>query len=226
MKKFILLILLCLILTGCKAKYTLNINEDLSVEETMVGLEDEEFYKKYYNSSKDRVIEFSTIFYQDYLKKYNYEKEKVVEGEYTGQKVSTKFDTLENYFSSSEAYKQFYKEWKHDIKDGIVTIELKDKLEKNGNCYDRYIIDECDVSVILPFKVIEHNADNYDKATNTYTWKIDIDEPKDIYIEFDTNLLKKDSFMYIVYIIIGALIIAAVAFLTIYFKKNKEANKF
>ena len=226
MKKFSLLILLCLILTGCKATNVLNINEDLSVEESIVGLEDEEFYKKYYNSSKDRVIEFSTVFYEDYLKKYDYKKEKIVEDDYTGQKVSTKFDTLENYFSSSEAYKQFYNEWKHEIKDGIVTIELKDKLEKNGNCYDRYIIDECDVSVILPFKVIGHNADKYDKTTNTYTWNINIDEPKDIYIEFDTNLLKKESTMYIIYIIGALLIIAAITFIIIYFKKNKEANKF
>lgn len=226
MKKIFILCVLSLLLFGCKAEYSIKINEDLSVDETIIGLEDEEFYSKYYKSTKDRVIDIVTIRNEEYLKKFNYTKEKVVEGVYTGAKATTTFSDLQSYFNSSEAYKQFYSEWKHSIENGIVTIELKDKFEKNGNCLDRYIIDNCDVSISLPFKVVKNNADNYDKNTNTYTWYIDIDEPKDIYIKFDTTKVAKDM-SYITYIGIGSIFIVAVFILIkVYINKSEKANKF
>ena len=58
MKKNALLIMILLFLVGCEARYNITINEDLTVDESIVGLENNEFYERYYNSSKERVINF------------------------------------------------------------------------------------------------------------------------------------------------------------------------
>ena len=71
MKKKIILILLLFLCFGCKAKYNILINPDLSVEENIIGLENEEFYERYYKSTKERVINFVVYTVNDYLEENN-----------------------------------------------------------------------------------------------------------------------------------------------------------
>ena len=226
MKK-IILVLVCLFCIGCEAKYNLIINEDLSVNETMTGLETESFYNQYPRSTKERVIDFMSETNDEYLNEEGYLKEIVTEDSLTGAAFSKKFSSIEEYFEKSQAYTQFYDDWEHTIKNGIVTISLKDQLLRNEDSIERYVIDECNVSITLPFKVKKSNADEIDEETNTYIWNLNDSEGKDIYIKFDTT--KKSSYKenndYIVYII--GIIFVAVVFVLAYtiYTNNKKNNE-
>lgn len=225
MKKKIILIFICLFCIGCEAKYELHINKDLSVTENMIGLENDTFYDNYYNSTKERVISFMTETKDEHLNEVGYTKEIVTENDLTGAKVSKKFSTLEEYFEKSQAYTQFYEEWKHTVKNGIVTISLKNQLLRNEDSIERYVIDNCYVSITLPFKVKKSNADNVDNKTNTYSWKLNDHEAKDIYIKFDIN--KEASYKqvnYIPYIIVSCVFICVFIIVYVFYKKYKLNN--
>ena len=183
MKKLILIVI-CLFCIGCEARYELTINGDLSVTEKMTGLETDTFYNQYPKSTKERVIGFMTETSDEYLNEVGYIKEIVTEDNLTGAMVSKDFSSLEEYFEKSQAYTQFYDKWEHNIKNGVVTLSLKNQLLRNEDSIERYVIDNCDVSITLPFKVNKNNADLIDESTNTYIWKLNDSEGKDIYIQF------------------------------------------
>lgn len=225
MKKIIILVFMCLFCVGCQAKYQITINDDLTVNEDITGLEDESFYDNYYKSTKERVISFMTETKDEYLNEIGYSKQIVSYGDLTGALFSHKFSSIEEYFEKSEAYTQFYDKWHHEIKDGVVTISLENQLLRNEDSIERYVIDECEVSITLPFKVKKSNADSVNKNTNTYTWNLTDDESKDIYIKFDTNKIatNKEN-KYIDYLIIGVIFIVIGFVITVIYKKSKLNN--
>ena len=226
MKKIITLIFLCLFCIGCEAKYELVINEDLTVEESITGLEDNEFYGQYYKSTKERVVGFLTETVDDYLNEIGYLKTFVDYGDLAGALVNKKFSSIDEYFEKSESYTQFYDDWDYTIKNGVVTISLKDQLLRNEDSIDRYVIDTCDVSITLPFKVKKSNANHIDKKTNTYTWNLDDETAQDIYIKFDTTKKANyDNSNYLSYAIIIIVLIAITALIYYIYDKNKLSNE-
>lgn len=226
MKKLIILIVLSFFCFGCEARYQLTINEDLSVEEEIVGLETESFYENYPKSTKARVIDFITEKKDEYLNEVGYSKKIVVEEDLTGAIASKKFSSLEEYFEQSKAYTQFYENWEHSIENGVVTLKMQDQLLRNENSIERYVIDNCTVSITLPFKVKKSNADNVDKKSNTYTWDLDDQSAKDIYIKFDSKnkyVYKENNYIKYIFLVIG--LIAIISIVYIIYNKNKQNNK-
>lgn len=225
MKK-IILIFICLFCIGCEARYELKINEDLSVNESITGLETEEFYSNYPKSTKERVISFMSETKDEYLNEIGYSKDIVTEGNLTGALFSKRFGSLKEYFTQSQAYKQFYDGWDYSINDGIVIIELNNQLLRNEDSIERYVIDNCDVSITLPFKVRRSNADSVNKKTNTYTWNLNDKESKDIYIKFDTKQeAKYIDKKYIGYILIIGLIIGVFYLIYYVYDKREQNNR-
>lgn len=225
-KNVIMIILICLFCIGCDAKYELNINEDLTVTENITGLETDTFYNQYSKSTKERVIDFMTDTKEEYLNEIGYTKEIVTEDKLTGAMVSKTFSSIEEYFDKSKAYTQFYENWEHSIKNGIVTIRLKNQLLRNEDSIERYVIDNCDISITLPFKVKKSNADLIFEETNTYTWELNDKESKDIYIQFDTTkTYEYESKNYISYIIIVILTIGVLIVIYNFYIKNKINNE-
>ena len=224
MKKYIMLSMIILLCFGCKAKYNIVINKDLSVNEKIVALEDENFYKEYYNSSKERVIKFALSSALDYLNKNNYTRNVVEYDDYAGAVVETTFDSIKDYFERSKASEQLYKNNNSSINGKNVKIDLKEILPKNNNVVDRYSIDECEVTIELPFKVIKNNADKVDKKKNKYSWNLKTGEEKDIYIEFNTNsyvnVIDKVSNYFLIILPIFVLLI-----IIIFYKKKRKSNK-
>ena len=223
MKKFLLILLIVFSCFGCTAKYQLKINEDLSVEETITGLEDDDFYNKYYNSTKSRVINFVMATQQDYLDSEGF-NETSDESKY-GATVSKKYQTLDEYLNSSKAYMQYYNLFTINNNDGIVDISLSDKLGKNPQDPKRYVIDDGIIEIILPFKVLEHNADNYDSTTNKYTWLINSASDKNIHISFDSHkVIKKTDYDFIIVIVLLFLFLLS-TFLIIKIYRNRQLEK-
>lgn len=227
MKKIVLFFLAIIFISGCKARYQLKINEDLTVEETIVGLEDESFYNNYYNSKKSRVVDFVMSTKIDYLKSENYKIEKKYEDIMYGATVSKIFNSLDEYSEKSIAYKQFYNSLIINKDNGIVEISLNEKLPKNSQDNNRYFVDEGEIELIIPFKVIEHNADKYDKDTKKYTWNVNSSNDKTIYIKFDSKKKIKTSNYDIIFISGLGLIVILAIYLVVkkYQKSQLEKDK-
>ena len=226
--KRIILIFLCLFCIGCEAKYELVINEDLMVKESITGLEDEDFYDQYYKSTKERVIDFMSDTKDEYLEEIGYSKQIVTENDLTGALFVKEFSSLEEYFDRSLAYTQFYENIDYKINNGIVEINLKDQLLLNEDSIERYVIDNCNISIVLPFKVKSNNADYVDKKNNTYTWQLNNEESKDIQIKFDTGKIyeyKESNVDYVSYLLIAILIFGILYLIYYVYEKNNLNNK-
>ena len=226
--KRIILIFLCLFCLGCEAKYELVINEDLSVKESITGLEDENFYDQYYKSTKERVIDFMSDTKDEYLEEIGYSKQIVTENDLTGALFVKEFSSLEEYFKRSLAYTQFYENIDYKINNGVVEINLNNQLLENEDSIERYVIDNCNISIVLPFKVKTNNADFIDKKTNTYTWELNNETGKNIQIKFDTKKIyeyKETNTDYVSYLLIIVLITGMLYLIYYIYNKNKLNNK-
>lgn len=225
MKKHFLILLVITLCFGCTANYKLKINKDLTVEENITGLENDEFFNKYYKSTKSHVVDFVMATKEDYLKEHKYSIKETSQNDLYGAIVSKTYSSIEDYYSNSKAYLQYYNSFNINNENDIITISLKDKLPQNGNSPDRYMVDNGTVSITLPFEVIDNNADKYDKKKNTYTWNVDSSNDKEIFIKFDSNKLLSEKFNFI-YPIIFIFIAFVALFLILFFvKKNKRRNQ-
>lgn len=212
MKKiyFLLIILLIMVCTGCKVKYNLEIKEDLTVNEEVTALEDDEFFSQYPKSSISRVIELVMSMGKEYLDVNNYKVEKII-GKNSGVKITHEFNSFDEYYKTSKFYAQLFSDFGYKKEGNIIKLNLEGEINKDLNIVDRYLIDEAVINIKIPFLVISNNADKYDSKTNTYTWIIDEEtDYKKIFINFDTS---KKYFKYkkIVYICIPFVLIMSVA---------------
>lgn len=225
MKKIFLIILILTLCFGCTANYNLKINEDLTVEENITGLENDEFYNRYYHSTKSHVVDFVMATKEDYLKQQNYNMKETSKENLYGATVSKTYSSIEDYYNNSKAYLQYYDSWNIENKSGIITISLKDKLSKNGNSLDRYMVDDGTVSITLPFEVIDNNADKYNRKNNTYTWNVDSSNDKEIFIQFDSKKLLSEKFNFIYPIVFIVIAFVALFLILFFVKKNKYRNQ-
>lgn len=187
MKKHLIMILAIILLCcGCNAEYTLKINEDGSVTEVIEGLENVDFYSRYPNSSVQHVIGFMIEPHLDYLNKHNYKVVELLGKEQAGVQLTNKFDSIEKYLSTSKASKQYGSEIEYTEKDENITLKIKGKLgQESQEQNEQYVIEEATINISLPNrKVKSHNADSYDKETDTYTWKVNNDNEREITITF------------------------------------------
>ena len=137
--------------------------------------------------------------------------------------MNKKYNSLEEYFSTSIAYQQLYGNIDYEIKENVVKISLNDKLQENGNSLDRYLIDNGNISITLPFKVLNHNADKVDD--NTYIWDVNSYNDKTINISFDKNKIVKDT-SFGIYIVFGLLFIMIIVVFIYALNKIKNKNSF
>ena len=66
-KKLLFVVLILILLSGCKAKYSLRINKDGSVEESLVATEPPEYFDNYKHTSVGKVISYVITPYMDLL---------------------------------------------------------------------------------------------------------------------------------------------------------------
>ena len=224
MKKVFILFMLC-ICVGCTGKYELKINNDLSVQETITGLEDNKFYDRYYNSSRERVVDFVSSMFKEEMNNKGYSFSTVSEDYLYGGQAEKNYDNIDEYFNNSTVYEQYFESWDVKNDDGVITISLSQKKVGNGTGIDRAVVNDGTVSIILPFKVLDSNAKS--KSGNTYTWNINSFKGKKIYIKFDSKHLEKSSYNNIVPIFIFSLLaIAVVIIIVIFLKRKNNSNSF
>ena len=227
--KIILLILVTLLFSGCTVNYSLYINDDLSVNESVTASENS--YDLKTTTGQDPKVAASSLYDLYKIKGVKYDISTVSDDSETSSVVTSSFDSLEDY---QEHFKSdIVNEVSVTNKKGIITIEYKQDVPLTEYASKALIYDSIEVNIEVPFKVTKHNADSV--KGNTYTWNIKKDgELKDIKITFnskETNLSKKINILgffeinikYSVLFVVG-LIVIALAIVGLVYRKSKKNN--
>lgn len=240
-----LIILLCLMLTGCRIDYNLKITDkNKFVEKTDIMA-----YFPNGNSISNEpgeegydIAEVLRSDAREYLNTLSYSGYNLINIEstnYKGVRVSRTFDGAVSY-NYNMLVKNLYDEFSVDLSDDIVTISAKGLNRENVE--SRYemmgmVLDNSSINIELPYKVLENNADEVDKNKNIYTWNIDKNTTeKDILLKYDSSNVYALNMktigtkvnMTVVYVILVFLIIIIVGyFVYSYIKRIYEnRNKF
>lgn len=228
--KIILLILVTLLFSGCSVKYNLNINDDLSVNEKVIASENSYTLKT--NTGQDPKIAANSLYELYKIKGVKYNISTNENNGETITKVSTTFDSLEdysNYFKSD-----IVKEVNITKQGSYITLEYKQDVPLTDYSSKSLIYDSIEVNIDIPFKVTENNADSING--NTYTWNIEKNgKLKDIKVTFnkdETNTSKKINILgffeinikYSILLVAGLIVILILMVLAVY-TKNKKNNR-
>lgn len=207
--KYILLLFIIILLSGCSGTYNLTINKDFSVDEKLKLKVDrnDETYNRTLN-----------LFQNNKISKDKYKvsvTEKNVEIKY-----SESYKTIEEYILNSKLYHQFFDRINYSYKDGklglsgesIMFLEKK----QSDNIINNYNISLLQINVTTPFKVDESTADS--KSDNTLTWTLDKNtRSKNINMVFDVEKSRSNIREYVllgmlVVIIAGSLVVLIIRF--------------
>ncbi len=220
---FISLLILC---SGCTAEYTLSIHEDFSVTESFTAMEDADFYNAYKSSSVQKVIGFILEPNLDYLNENGYQVDQVIHSEDAGVKVENTYKSIDEFKEKSKIPNQIANDWSYVDNGDTITLTIKGALNQDEQDQDgRYVIDEAKIKIVVPFEVINHNADS--NNDNTYTWDFDAKSgEKEIMITFDKmkKVDKEEEPPYIIFGIIGVIVLIIGIVIYSIIQGNKSRN--
>ena len=219
--KFICLLAMLFLLTGCGIEYNLNIDENTFDEDVRVILpNNDQMMQIVYRSIKIKQISFvgdkandrhyyhlnadttdSKNIYLDYSYKYN--KKNILK---------------------SNAITQCYKDVSLNDDDNYIDISTSDEfrcLYRDG----AQLISKATINITTPLKVVSNNADKV--KGDTYTWKIDKNnyKKKPIKIKIKNESKDADKAIITLFIIIGIIVLLLLIILCYIVNKKKQNNK-
>lgn len=195
MNKFKLFCLgIILLLTGCTAEYNVTINKDLKVEENVVVLGDDRFkitgsytIDSIYNALINNYSDIYNIVKNNNINKYS-------DSGNLSASSEKSYNNLNDYVLS-DYIKVLYSDGLSLKENGSVITIASDNLMDNfwlflDDMDSDPLITELKINIKLPFVVTDHNADDVDEDSNTYTWVYNQNNAsKQISIEFDKDRL-------------------------------------
>ena len=227
--KYLILLLVIVLFTGCSVKYDLNIDDDLSVTERVEASEKETDVK----TNTGLVSESAVNYLYDIYKRdgINPSISSKIEKNSLVTVASTSHDTLDDYVSNFTS--DIFKKAKLSKSGNSYTLSFKQTEKLSSRAARAPVYDKVDISITLPYKVTNHNADKVHK--NTYTWEIRKDqELRNLKISFDTTT-KNDSKIFnfgffkiqIKYSVLAVISILSVILLIvgIVYSNNKKNNR-
>lgn len=227
-KKFILLILVIILFSGCSVNYNLTVNEDLTVNEKVVAVESTNSLKT--KTGQDPKTAANSLYNFYKIEGVKYKFSTVAGDADTKSYASTSYKSLEEY--ESRFTSDIVKEVKIKKKDSYITMEYKQDVPLSDFASKSLIYDSIAVNIDVPFKVTEHNADSV--KGNTYTWNIEKDGSlKDIKITFntnETNTSRKFNFGFFkinvsyTFMLIAGLAVIGLVIVMIVYNRNKKNN--
>ena len=168
MKKFILLLIMTFLITGCSCNYTLKIDDKVSEEIEVVVPNSISDTKK---NQVDNVLKDLNPIIDDYDHKYKYNVNKKVESNSTIYNLDTEYDN----YKDSTLLAQCFEHAVFEENDDYIIINASGKF---GCLYDN---DEIKINIKTDKYVSSNNANLVNK--NTYTWKIDRSNRDDVSIK-------------------------------------------
>ena len=227
-KKFILLILVIILFSGCSVSYDLTINEDLTVNEKVVAVESTNSLKTKTGQDPKTAANSLYDFYKNDGVKYKFST--VVGNADTKSYATASYKSLEDYESHFKS--DIVKEVNITKKDNYVTLEYKQDVPLSEFSSKSLVYDSIAVNIDVPFKVTENNADSV--KGNTYTWNIEKDGSlRDIKITFntnETNTSRKFNFGFFeinvsyTFMLLAGLAVIVLVIVLIVYNRNKKNN--
>lgn len=208
--RYILILIIVLLFTGCSGNYNLTFNKDLSLtEELNVNIDNKEnTYETTYSLFEKAGIDpdkYEILIVEDKVR----------------IKYKEKYSSFEKYYLDSKLYKMLFEniEYKKDNKGMVIntksTLKLDDK--DNQNIINSYDISDFKININTPFSVNDSNADSI--KDNTYTWILNSkDTYKDISIDFSYQ--QDNVYGLIMLIAIGIAVIATLVYIIRYLVRN------
>ena len=210
--KYLLLMIVVLLLTGCSGNYNLKFNNDLSINEELNIFIDNKLdnYERTYN-----LLDQSGVDENDYTVTVVKDQINIV--------YKKKYNSFEDYYLNDSLYKVLFEnvEFTKDNSGMKINAESLLKLDdkENENIINSYDIEDFNINLELPFSINKNNADKVDN--NIYTWTLDnSDTYKNINIEFDYNNDKVQSIILLV--LMGIISLGIISYMIIYFVRNQR----
>lgn len=210
--KYVLVVLVILLFTGCSGNYNLKFNTDLSVEEELnikIENKDDDYEKAY------------SLFEQAGIDSKKYEIA-IIEDK-INIKYKEKYDSFEEYYLDSNLYRTLFQniEFSKDNKGMKLNTKSVLKLDDkdNQNIVNSYDIDGLKINMIVPFSVNKTNADI--KKDSKYTWKLN---KEDTYKEINIDFSYKQDGLYgiVILSLIGVAVVATLIYIGRYLIKNQR----
>jgi hypothetical protein len=222
MKKIVILIITLFLITGCSVKYSVVINEDLTMVEEAKLTGTDDFFADYYKTTRTNVLKSILEVYQDKLDENNYQYELVEDKTKPYVILTKKYDNGNDYVTNSLLFNKYFEEVKYSEDGNIKKIET---IGYNGDIpddQDQFSIRELEISIKCPYKVKNHTAKRVDKETNTYYYELN-DENNKILLEYDTSTkFNPNSDLIRTLLILFGIVIASWIIIIIVSKKNKK----
>ena len=219
--KKIFLVALLFFITGCSAEYTLTVNDDQTIDESIVVLKSNNLWGSN-NEEINEQIDWTLVFAKDETEPaYFYNQEKVLGNNNSGVKYSYKFNK-DNFISDSDIIKNCFDSYEFYLDDEWLNISASGFKCSSalGNNYN------LSINIIANGKVISGNYDKNNK--NKYTWIIS--EDKDVSVNLIIDLTKsktmlelydENKYSNLIIISIGLLLCAI---MLVAYIKNKKNN--
>lgn len=239
MKKAIILILITLLLTGCRAEYTININSDF-VDENLV-VEEKNKVNWYLNCSdyinetcierfkeqkdeqifanidnQEKLIITENEYVPNYEASYLYKINHISDDKKIGYSYSYEFPI--NEYSKSTIVNSCIENFE------VINSNNGIKIHAYGKFLCKYkFLEELTINIKSDTYKIE-NSNSNKKSGSTYIWNINIDGDNDIY--FELNEKKENSNIITIIIIVSITLVLiigiSIVFIMMKGKKNNE----
>lgn len=178
--KLLFLLFFTLILTGCTFKYDIKIMLNGKVVESATLFDGTTTIKdkKEFLSLVDKSLEVFDVKVD--------EKKNIYDGNLIGIKLQKDYSNLHDYARQNKAVKYIFENIAVNEENKIVNIKSissqYDIIQNENNGSYNYTNSE--ITLTLPFKVIDSNANKIDVENNKYTWLVN-DDFKEIKISYD-----------------------------------------
>lgn len=228
-KKVMFLLLFIILLTGCSVNYKLTINQDGTVAEKVVAKEITNRMKTRTGLDQKQSVKYLySMFNRDNLKTHLSFKN---EDSYTVATVTGYHDSVKKYSKNFKS--DIFEKAEYSEKDGIVTLRLDQSKVLSTTSSKSMVYDDIIVSIEIPYKVVEHNADAHQRKI--YTWNIKKDKDlKKIKISYkkdelvDTKIFKFGKYKFSLsyqFMVISSIILIIAAIAVFVYINNKKNNR-
>jgi len=222
MKKYLMLLIIIFLMTGCSGKYEIEIYNDKVIEKTTALYNKENVSKDPYEHTLDVALKYDDN--GDFLM---YEtKKNITDGKKVGVELTNNYESLEDFKNYSQIINRCYNANNITDINNIITLKTSNEF----TCFDKIEeLEEVTVVIKSNHKLKSTNADK--KQGAAYYWYINKDNYKEKPISLVLYSNKKvwyydvlKKLVLIIFVISGTLLVAFTAYKL--YKKNEENVNF
>ena len=228
LKKYLFLLCLVVLLTGCSTNYNLVVDKDFKIKEDVeISIAKSNFNIKGTDIDSILTEQISSFNSKISTPVNNYKIDKGLKqisinfnNEYDSVEAYSQSKFLKNVNGKAEIYEYEDNGKKTDIFQIMVNYDFFDLV--NTKNLSNYKLEELKLNIKFPYEVISTNADKVDK--NTLSWDLTkLIKSRSFYIEYDKDKVYKNDSR-ILLIVIASILTLGIVLLIAFKKKSNNKN--